>query len=101
MPAPHVLAQLHPRPPGAGRCFAPSPRAFVDESAVLLSTKAQLGDGAVGTSWGRRSGGPAGVGQLAGLTLLMLKSGTRSIGIAARVNQSFHSRGRVRSVRLT
>jgi hypothetical protein len=40
------------------------------------------------------------VDQLAGLTLLMLKSGTRSIGIAARVNQSFHSRGSVRSVRL-
>ena len=30
----------------------------------------------------------------------MLKSGTRSIGMAARVNQSFHSRGSVRSVRL-
>src|SRR5688500_14932427 len=38
--------------------------------------------------------------QLAGLTLLMLKSGTRNAGIAVRVNQSFHSRGSVRSVRL-
>ena len=38
-------------------------------------------------------------GQLAGDTELMLKSGTRSIGMAARVNQSFHSRGSVRSVR--
>ena len=44
----------------------------------------------MGAGWGRRTGRPAGVGQLAGLTLLMLKSGTRSIGIAARVNQSFH-----------
>src|SRR4051794_34437121 len=37
--------------------------------------------------------------QLAGDTELMLKSGTRSGGIAVRVNQSFHSRGSVRSVR--
>src|SRR5215213_10664248 len=49
--------------------------------------------------WGDRCEWRVGWCQLAGLTLLMLKSGTRMGGMAARVNQSFHSRGRVRSVR--
>src|SRR3954447_16177478 len=57
------------------------------DPACSLSTRWQMPTAA--TALGR---------QLAGLTLLMLKSGIRSVGIAALVNQSFHSRGSVRSV---
>ena len=46
----------------------------------------------------RRAPGGAPGGQRPSDTDDMLNSGTRTGGIAARVNQSFHSRGRVRSV---